>query len=113
MQNACEEERSHPGLRLARRRTLREASYRKTHEFSGVPNLCNTQEWALINQGRYICFRHRAHCCVPHRVTFNRVAAEFVLDPTELALKNDGCRHLCLECGFAVFENDLFTPPGI
>jgi xanthine dehydrogenase molybdenum-binding subunit len=64
----------------------------KTHESTGIPNLRNTQEWALINQGHYMCFRHGAHCCVPHNVMFDRVAAEFGLDPTEVALKNDGCR---------------------
>ncbi len=64
----------------------------KTHESTGIPNLRNTQEWALINQGHYMCFRHGAHCCVPHNVMFDRVAAEFDLDPTEVALKNDGCR---------------------
>jgi CO/xanthine dehydrogenase Mo-binding subunit len=64
----------------------------KTHESTGIPNLKNTQEWALINQGHYICFRHGAHCCVPHNVMFDKVAAEFGLDPTEVALKNDGCQ---------------------
>jgi xanthine dehydrogenase molybdenum-binding subunit len=64
----------------------------KTHESTGIPNLRNTQEWALINHGHHICFRHGAHCCVPHNVMFERVAAEFGLDPTEVALKNDGCK---------------------
>ncbi len=64
----------------------------KTHESTRIPNLRNTQEWALINQGHFICFRHGAHCCVPHNVMIDRVAAEFGLDPTEVALRNDGCR---------------------
>jgi CO/xanthine dehydrogenase Mo-binding subunit len=64
----------------------------KTHESTGIPNMRNTQEWALINQGHHICFRHGSHCCVPHHVMFSRVAAEFGLDPTEVALKNDGCK---------------------
>lgn len=64
----------------------------KTRESTKIPNLRNTQEWALINQGHFICFRHGAHCCVPHNVMFDRVAAEFGLDPTEVALKNDGCK---------------------
>jgi CO/xanthine dehydrogenase Mo-binding subunit len=38
-----------------------------------------------------MCFRHGAACCVPHNVMFDRVAAEFGLDPTDVALKNDGC----------------------
>jgi CO/xanthine dehydrogenase Mo-binding subunit len=69
-----------------------ETHFDKTHEATGIHNLRNTQEWALINQGHHICFRHGAHCCVPHNVMFDRVAAEFGLDPTEVALKNDGCQ---------------------
>ncbi len=64
----------------------------KTHESTAIHNLKNTQEWALINTGHHICFRHGAHCCVPHNVMFDKVAAEFGLDPTEVALKNDGCQ---------------------
>jgi xanthine dehydrogenase molybdenum-binding subunit len=64
----------------------------KTHESTGIPNMKNTQEWALINTGHHVCFRHGAHCCVPHNVMFDKVAAAFGLDPTEVALKNDGCQ---------------------
>jgi CO/xanthine dehydrogenase Mo-binding subunit len=64
----------------------------KTHESTAIPNMKNTQEWALINTGHHICFRHGAHCCVPHNVMFDKVAAEFGLDPTAVALKNDGCQ---------------------
>ncbi len=64
----------------------------KTHESTSIANLRNVQEWALVNHGHHICFRHGAHCCVPHNVMFDRVAAEFGLDPTEVALRNDGCR---------------------
>jgi xanthine dehydrogenase molybdenum-binding subunit len=64
----------------------------KTHESTCIHNMRNTQEWALINHGHHICFRHGAHCCVPHNVMFDKVAAELGLDPTEVALKNDGCQ---------------------
>jgi CO/xanthine dehydrogenase Mo-binding subunit len=63
----------------------------KTHAATSIPNLRNTQQWALINQGPHVCFRHGANCCVPHNVMIDQVAAEFGLDPTEGALKNDGC----------------------
>jgi CO/xanthine dehydrogenase Mo-binding subunit len=63
----------------------------KTHKCTGIPNLRNTQEWALVNQGHHICFRHGSQCCVPHNVMFDHIAAELGLDPTEVALKNDGC----------------------
>ena len=71
---------------------FQEMHIEKTHESTRIPNLRNTQEWALINHGHHICFRHGAHCCVPHNVMFDQVAAEFGLDPTEVALKNDGCK---------------------
>jgi xanthine dehydrogenase molybdenum-binding subunit len=38
-----------------------------------------------------MCFRPGSHTGVPHNVMFERVAAELGLDPTEVALKNDGC----------------------
>ena len=63
----------------------------KTHASTSIKNLRNTQQFALINQGPHVCFRHGANCCVPHNVMIDRVAAEFGLDPTEVALKNDGC----------------------
>jgi CO/xanthine dehydrogenase Mo-binding subunit len=64
----------------------------KTHESTAIHNMKNSQEWALINTGHHICFRHGSQCCVPHNVMFAKVAAEFGLDPTEVALKNDGCQ---------------------
>jgi CO/xanthine dehydrogenase Mo-binding subunit len=64
----------------------------KTHESTKIHNMRNTQEFALINHGPHICFRHGTQCCVPHNMMFDRVAAELELDPTEVALKNDGCQ---------------------
>lgn len=64
----------------------------KTHESTKIRNMRNTQVWAFINHGPHICFRHGTQCCVPHNVMFDRVAAELNLDPTEVALKNDGCK---------------------
>ncbi len=63
----------------------------KTHKATKIPNIRNSQEWAFINIGPAVCFRHGSQCCVPHNVMFDRVAAEFGMDPTEVALKNDGC----------------------
>ncbi|MBN2242224.1 MAG: molybdopterin-dependent oxidoreductase [Acidobacteria bacterium] len=71
---------------------IRNPAMEKTHESTKIPNILATQEWALINKGHCMCFRHGAHTCVPHNVMFDRVSAEMGLDPTEVALKNDGCR---------------------
>ncbi len=64
----------------------------KTYECTRIPNIRGTQTWAFSNRGFQACFRHGAAACVPHNVMFDRVAAEFGLDPTEVALKNDGCQ---------------------
>jgi CO/xanthine dehydrogenase Mo-binding subunit len=64
----------------------------KTYECTRIQNIKGTQVWAFTNRGFQACFRHGAAACVPHSVMFDRVAAEFGLDPTEVALKNDGCQ---------------------
>lgn len=71
---------------------VRNSAVDKTYECTGIPNIRGTLEWPLVNRGHLICIRHGAHACVPHDVMISKVAAEFGLDPTEVALKNDGCR---------------------
>ena len=71
---------------------VRNPAVDKTYECTGIPNIRGTQEWAFTNEGHAMCFRHGAASCVPHQVMFDLVAVEFGLDPTEVALKNDGCR---------------------
>jgi len=63
----------------------------KTPECTGIPNTRGTEEAAFTNRGPITPFRDGASACIPHQVMFDRVAAEFGLDPTEVALKNDGC----------------------
>jgi CO/xanthine dehydrogenase Mo-binding subunit len=71
---------------------VRNPAVDKTFECTKIPNILGTQEWALTNKGHQECFRHGAASCVPHNVMFDRVSAEFGLDPTEVALINDGCQ---------------------
>jgi len=71
---------------------VRNSAVDKTYECTNIPNIRGSYEWGLTNRGHLICFRHGAHACVPHNVMMDRVAAEFGLDPTVVALKNDGCR---------------------
>ena len=63
----------------------------KTPECTAIRNARGTQQWAFTNRGYMESVRHGAPSCVPHNVMFDRVAAEFGLDPIEVALKNDGC----------------------
>jgi len=70
----------------------RNSAVEKTYECTKIPNIRGTYEWGLTNKGHVICVRHGAHACVPHNVMTDKVAAEFGLDPTEVALKNDGSK---------------------
>ena len=63
----------------------------KTPECTTIRNVRSTQQWALTNRGHVESVRHGAPSCIPHNIMFDRVAAEFGLDPTEVALRNDGC----------------------
>ncbi len=71
---------------------VRNPAVDKTYECTKIPNIRGTQTWALTNKGFQECFRHGAAACVPHNVMFDLVAAEFGLDPTAVALINDGCQ---------------------
>ena len=63
----------------------------KTPECTGIPNTRGTNEAAYTNKGHITPFRDGAAACIPHQVMFDLAAAEFGLDPTEVALQNDGC----------------------
>jgi CO/xanthine dehydrogenase Mo-binding subunit len=71
---------------------VRNPIFDKTYECTAIPNVRGTHEWPFVNKGLQMCFRHGAHACVPHGMMMDRAAAELGLDPTEVALKNDGCR---------------------
>jgi CO/xanthine dehydrogenase Mo-binding subunit len=70
---------------------MRNPGIEKTPESTCIHNIRGSQEFAFTNQGFHQCFRHGAAACIPHNIMLSRVAAEFGLDPTEVALKNDGC----------------------
>ncbi len=70
---------------------VRNPAVDKTPECTAIRNARGTQQWALTNRGFVESVRHGAPSCVPHNIMFDRVAAEFGLDPTEVAIKNDGC----------------------
>ena len=70
----------------------RNPAIEKTYECTKIPNIRGKQTWPFTNKGLQACFRHGAASCVPHNVMFDLVAGEFGLDPTEVALKNDGCQ---------------------
>lgn len=71
---------------------VRNPAIDKTRECTRIPNIRGTQVWAFTNRSHQACFRHGAASCVPHNVMFDQVAAAFGLDPTDVALINDGCQ---------------------
>ncbi len=71
---------------------VRNPAIDKTRECTRIPNIRGTQVWAFTNRSHQACFRHGAASCVPHNIMFDQVAAAFGLDPTEVALINDGCQ---------------------
>jgi CO/xanthine dehydrogenase Mo-binding subunit len=70
---------------------IRNPARDKTPDCTTIRNVRGTQQWAFTNRGYCESFRHGAPACIQHNIMFDRVAAEFGLDPTEVALKNDGC----------------------
>ncbi len=70
---------------------MRNPAIIKTHECTAIRNILGTQVWPFTNRGHLQCFRHGVASAVPHGLMLSRVAAEFGLDPIEVALKNDGC----------------------
>jgi xanthine dehydrogenase molybdenum-binding subunit len=70
---------------------VRNPAIDKTPECTVIRNARGTQQWAFTNRGYLESVRHGGPSCVPHNIMFDRVAAEFGLDPTEVAMKNDGC----------------------
>ena len=70
---------------------IRNPAKDKTPECTTIRNIRSSQQWAFTNRGYMESVRHGAPACVPHNIMFDRVAAEFGLDPTEVALRNDGC----------------------
>lgn len=70
---------------------VRNPAVDKTHECTKIPNIRGSQTWAYTNKGHQACFRHGAASCVPHNVMFDMIAGKLGMDPTEVALINDGC----------------------
>jgi xanthine dehydrogenase molybdenum-binding subunit len=74
----------------------------KLLECTKIPNVSLHAIHPLINRNPTICYRHGAPACTVVTMVINRVAAELGVDPTEVALKNDGWRGHGMEW---VYEN--------
>lgn len=80
-----------------------------------IPNIKLRARWPFVNRPPRICYRHGAHFCNVVTYVVNRVAAELGMDPTEVALINDGCHGQSMTSlsdekakeGFNPYENSL------
>lgn len=75
---------------------------RSVTENTKIPNVYYRGQYPLINTGIRACTKEGAPMCLVNYLIINRVAAELGMDPTEVALKNDGCHGHSMEW---IYEN--------
>jgi len=63
----------------------------KLFEGTSIPNIRFIEKIPYVNRPLTICYRHGAPACNVVNYVINKVAAELGMDPTIVALKNDGC----------------------
>ena len=63
----------------------------KMEKGTKIPNIHLTDTKVYTNGAPYSCFKHGKGQCSVMNMVFGHVAAELKIDPTELALINDGC----------------------
>ncbi len=69
---------------------LPEHSLVKLLKSTKIPNMAIHAVWPKVNRPHRMCYRHGSQHCNVVVYVINRVAAELGMDPTEVALKNDG-----------------------
>ena len=67
------------------------ATLHKIREGSAVPNLYSHEVIPHLNKPDNPCAKDGGGACAVPNMVFNHVAAELGMDPTQLALINDGC----------------------
>jgi len=64
---------------------------KKLPRATAVKNIYCESVYPYVNKAPTVCYKHGTAETIPFIEVFNRVAAELGIDPTEVALKNDGC----------------------
>lgn len=64
---------------------------KKLPRASAIKNIYCESVYPYVNKAPAVCYKHGTAEVIPFVEIFNRVAAELGMDPTEVALKNDGC----------------------
>lgn len=109
----------------------------KLVEATAIENIVHEGVFTYLNIPYAVCYRHGTGAAIPFQEVFSRVAAELGMDPTEVALKNDGCHghpmhpdmdemkkklgfpvrdslKECIEAGKrAIGWNEKWHPPGV
>ena len=67
------------------------ATLGKLHEGTAVPHLYSREIVPHLSRGFNPCAKDGGPACAPPNLVFNQVAAALGMDPTEIALINDGC----------------------
>lgn len=80
----------------------------KLLEGTAIANIRFKERIPYVNRPITICYRHGAPACNVVNYVINRVAAELGMDPTVVALKNDGCEGKSIT---QVYE-DVAKPQG-
>jgi len=63
----------------------------KFHNSTKVPNVKSHRLWPFVNRNNSCCFRDGSVPCTAITEIFTRVAGELDMDPTDIAMINDGC----------------------
>lgn len=64
---------------------------KKIPKATAIKHLYCESTYPYTNKAPTVCYKHGTGETIPFNEIFNRVAAELGMDPTEVALKNDGC----------------------
>jgi len=64
---------------------------------TSIKNYKGTNTVPYFNRPACVCYRHGMRSCGMMNVLYARVAGVLGMDPTEVALKNDGCKHHDME----------------
>lgn len=64
---------------------------KKLPKATSIENIWCEAVYPYINKAPCVCYKHGTQETIPFVEIFNRVAAKLGMDPTEVALMNDGC----------------------
>jgi CO/xanthine dehydrogenase Mo-binding subunit len=88
----------------------RHATLEKIREASAIPNLYSRETIPHLNKPDNTCAKDGGGACAVPNLVFNHVAAELGMDPTQLALINDGCEGTPMSDLAGLKEKQGFNP---